>query len=105
MTLAEFKQHFEVSHLQYVTRDKHRCEAFGDLIQGFVGVKVGENARIIPFQFVLRDFSKAIKEIVTLNESDIVNSDYIGVSFVQHYIHYSHSQELCPTNTKPSSTR
>lgn len=102
MTLTEFKHHFEISYLQYTTIDNRRCERFGDLVQGFVGVRVGENARIIPFQFVRRDFSKALEEIVTLNESDITNSDYIGVSFVQHYIHYSHSSELC-TNTKQSS--
>lgn len=80
----EIVDRFNLALLQYETMDKHKVEKFGSLIQGFVGIKEKENCRIIPFQLSKEsDVEQLRKYLLTLQ------TDFVGVSFVQHYIHYT----------------
>ena len=49
MTQSEFNQKFDLGLLQYQTMDASKCERFGELIQGFVGVKEGNSTDILAF--------------------------------------------------------
>lgn len=86
LSSKELKEHFELSLVQYMTIDKNKSEHFGSLVQGFFGIKKGEQAHIIPFEFSDDDSMQKVMSV--LND---IQTDYFGVSFVQHYIHYTHS--------------
>lgn len=89
MTQSEFNQKFDLGLLQYQTMDASKCERFGELIQGFVGVKEGNSTDIFPFSGIASQIPK-IKALIWENFSKIIlASDFVGVSFVQHYIHYT----------------
>lgn len=83
LTQKELLDKFNTSLVQYLSTDKYKHDQFS-LIQGFLGVKVGNKKDIIPFVF----YNKKSFNIV-LNTVKKLKADYLGISFVQHYIHYS----------------
>lgn len=89
MTKAQFRSHFDLALTQYDTIDRPKCERIGPLLQGFVGVKNVEDAHIIPFSCTESHPNRLADDIWILAKDLIIKSDFIGVSFVQHYIHYT----------------
>lgn len=95
MTFTEFKRHFNTCLMQYETIDRKRVERYGPLIQGFIGIKSKDGARVIPFMISHQDeIEKAIQESYAMVKPWIESLSFVGVSFVQHYIHYSFEQKI-----------
>lgn len=84
MTKDELIAKWRISIAQFETIDRPKTERFGTLVQGFFGIKKGKNCSIVPFVFYNETHIKKLEELVST-----FKTDYLGVSFVQHYIHYS----------------
>lgn len=89
MTQKEFNDRFDGALVQYQTIDKGKCERFGELYQGFVGVQNGGNAHLLPFSGVASQLAEIRSMLWNDFHNRIEKSDFLGVSFVQHYIHYT----------------
>lgn len=75
---------FEIALEQRLTIDANKCEKFGPFVQGFFAVKKDNDACIIPFVFYSEATLKKVKEAAKDYDKDTV-----GISFAQHYIHYT----------------
>lgn len=84
LTKEKMLQSFEFAYTQRMTIDAEKCETFGGLMQGFFGLKDGDNARLVPFMFHDNETLHEVRKAIATFETS-----YFAVSFVQHYIHYS----------------
>lgn len=85
LSKEELKKKWSIALAQYTTIDKNKCQHFGTLVQGFLGIKKkGDNINLIPFSFYDASTLKKIEELVERQETD-----FLGISFVQYYIHYN----------------
>ena len=99
LTKEQLKKDFELALLQYFTIDKNICEKFGSLVQGFITVKIGDQAHIIPFTIIkAKDVDKLLEKVLKLE------THFLGISIVQHYIHYTsgaYNETPSPSLEKP----
>lgn len=88
---TEIRLKFTLAFKQFVNIDYGKCEHFGTLVQGFVGCMKDGKAIIIPF--TLTSYNDCETLIETLKDV----KDIEGISFAQHYIHYTTFDNVRPT--------
>lgn len=78
-------EEFTMAFAQYCSIDRSKADHFGTLVQGFIGMKKGEEAHIYPFAF-----KNKLDIDPFLNYISTIECESMGVSFVQYYIHYNY---------------
>lgn len=83
MTPEQLERTWNLALTQYMTIDKAKCHRIPPLVQGVFWLRRNRESKIVPFHYgdtmQAREVREALKKFKV---------DFLGVSFVQHYITY-----------------
>lgn len=78
---------FDLAYAQYTSIDAKKCEHFCNLVQGFLSFQKDKLLAIVPFEVKTKEEMTFLRDEIKSGKFSN-NGPLVGVSFVQHYIHY-----------------